>query len=305
MDFMPNVTGWIVVGLRALLFLIPPSILFWLMSEITAHSLYLYGQRTQDGPRGQSTYRFAVQNNEDVALSEHTLSIEILDEDGRFEDGPCVYLGCNGFEPFMDPDHRRWSMTFRELPAYDTWTIDCTMNALAKTVRLEVGEDATRLAGNTLELAAGQQSVLVGRTATEWWWAAGAVSLGLVVYTFSTFLYRGFENGDWWFVSAIVAFTLLLHWSGRLFSPRLAPPVTQGYWNGVRTPFTSEAVAPQGCIREPDCRRQGAALPAKASALPGRVFCRVLCLVDRLVDLLSSLLGRTLLRTCTGRKRDR
>jgi cytochrome bd-type quinol oxidase subunit 2 len=111
------------------------------------------------------------------------------------------------------------------------------MNALARNVRLEIGEDETRLAGNTLYLAADQVSMLTGRTTTEWWWGVLAVLLGLVVYTFSTVFILGFEKQDWWFVSAIVAFTLVLYWFGRAFSPRLAPPVTQGYWDAVKTPF--------------------------------------------------------------------
>jgi hypothetical protein len=226
----------IVLALKSLIFLIPPSVIVWLMTEITAHSLYLYGQRTSEDDATRNTYRFAVQNNEDVGLGGHTLRIEILDEDGRFTDGPSVYAGCNAFTPVIAADKKSWHMEFAELPAYDTWTVDCTMNRFARHVRLEISEGATRLAGNTLELKATQQSGLSGRTTTEWWWGVLAVLLGLVVYTFSV-LILGLETQDWWFMSAIVGFTLVLFWSGRAFSPRLAPPVTQGYWNGVRTPF--------------------------------------------------------------------
>jgi hypothetical protein len=238
--------NWVLLGLKIFLALIPPSIIVWLVNEVSAHSLYLYGQRTSDVDNARVTYRFAVQNNEDVALSEHTLRVQILDEDGGFEDGPSVYAGCNMFTPVMAPDKKCWSMTFQELPPYDTWTIDCTMNALSRNVRLEIGEAEARLAGNTLHLAGDQVSMLVGRTTTEWWWGILGLLLGLVVYMFSTVFILGFEAQDWWFVSAIVAFTLVLYWLGRAFSPRLAPPITQGYWNAVKTPFDSDLAGVRG-----------------------------------------------------------
>src|SRR5262245_35773168 len=189
---------FLLLALKSLFVLLPPSIIVWLITKITAHSLYLYGQRTSEGDAPLS-YRFAVQNNEDIALSEHTLRIEILDEDGRFVDGPAVYAGCNSFTSVMQPDKKSWLMTFEELPAYDTWTIDCRTNAFARNVRLEIGEADTPLAGNTLQLAANQVSMLIGRTSTEWWWGGLALALGLVVYTFSTVF--SFARQDWWFVS--------------------------------------------------------------------------------------------------------
>ena len=233
---------WLSVLLKFLLAAVPPSLIAWLWREVTAHSIYLYAQRTPAVVGRQARYRVAVQNNEDVPLGEHTLKVEILDEDGRFCEGPIVYAGCNRFTTDVDAENRRWRLTFAELPAYDTWSIDCVMTSAARNIKIEVDERHTRLSGRKLFLAADQNSTMTARrTATEWWWAFMATSVAVGIYLGAVAVVFGFERierGDLLFSAAVAAFGALLYICSRIFSPRLVSPFTQGYWDPVKTALT-------------------------------------------------------------------
>jgi hypothetical protein len=215
---------------------VPPAALLWLINRLTAHSLFLYAQRTSRPDDPILGYRLAIQNNEDVSLRNHALVITILDQEGRFVDGPDVYKGLSIVTPKMDDACRTWTMSFVELPPYDTWTIDCRTTSQARHIRVEVPESETTLSGNRLQLTAGQNSVLTGRTTTEWWWCGLSIVLGLMVY--AGVVWRqpgGFHEQDAWFVSTIMAFTFGLFCCSRIFGTRMAPPVTQGYWEVAHT----------------------------------------------------------------------
>ena len=221
---------WVGILTNLLLALVPPSLFLWLWREMTAHSLYLYGQRiaTDTLPR----FRFAIQNNEDVALEKHTICIRVRDQ-GRFiNEDPQVTAGCSRITAKASDDGREWRLTFDELPAYDTWTIECTASPDARNVSLDVEErDDARLSGNHLFLAADQISTLVGRrTATEWLWAFLVIVLAMATYAVVLyFLHRSLSADDWMFMLVTAAFGLLVYAFSRVFSPRVSAPLVQGY----------------------------------------------------------------------------
>jgi hypothetical protein len=155
----------------------------------------------------------------------------------------------------MDKGRKTWRMTFDELPAYETWTIECELNHNARNLcllmdetkpreeerRLIKDEDnptkvlqpaAPRLSHAQLILPADQSSVFVGRRMTpELWWATLAVIIALGAYSsaFYIFVYREYRhlgNEDWVAPVSISVFGFGL-W---LLTRRPAPSISQGYW---------------------------------------------------------------------------
>ena len=123
-------------------------------------------------------------------------------------------------------------MVFEELPAYDTWAIECSMNKHSQNIQVTIEKDEspltpqTQLSNSKLLLRADRQSVSVGRRKTpEGWWALFVTVIALAVYCFWCFLF-GFELPylDLWFAAGIIAFSIFLF----LLTRRDAPSITQG-----------------------------------------------------------------------------
>jgi hypothetical protein len=227
---LSNDTLWLL--LQTVLVLVPSSAFLLLFRYITAHSVYLYGRRT-DRTSKNVRYQFAIQNNEGASLFDvDTLKviIQILDRGGTFVTRPKVFLGCTYFK--ADFDHsdatgRTWIMTFPTLPAYDTWKIDCEMNGIAQNVQLRIEGGDTALTHSTMLLSADRTSKLVGRGKTpEWWWAAVATALAMVGFAAVPLFNKSSPQGnDWLYLTAIGIFGISLFFC----RARSAPPITQGY----------------------------------------------------------------------------
>lgn len=228
--------GWVWLLSKYVLVLVPPAFALWVLRRISAHSLFLYGQRTNgDGDDAVLCYRFALQNNEDIPLRDQTLRIAILDCEGRFVDSPEIYNGLSTGSAATADDRRSWTFRFDELPPFDTWTIDCRMNACARNVVVELPDSTVTLSGSRLCLDAARSSRLTGTTSVEWWWCGLALVLGCIAYggIVSSNVAKP-QVTDALFLAVMAVFTLVLDWAGRVFSPRSAPPVTQGYWEPNR-----------------------------------------------------------------------
>jgi len=263
--------------LKLILLLLPPGLLGGrLLWAISAHSVCLSGRRVTQEGRPEILYRFAVQNNEEVAITgTGRLCIDILDSDGTFASGlpPQVYAGCNSIRTSMDEGRRHWSMSFDELPAYETWSIECRTDPRSQNLSLTIERAETnqqntssdkgaegspppsrlpRLSRSRLSLPANKSSVFVGRRTTpEAWWAATAVTIALGGYTVAFYysVYRIYEHLGWADAIAplsIMAFGLALWWLTR----RPAPSISQGYW--VTT------TGAQGDATPPIARTEGA-----------------------------------------------
>src|SRR5579871_6191673 len=147
---MPHdVFGWLALILKIGLPFLSGG---YLLTRILAHSVSLSGQRTSDDNDPAVTCRFALQNNEEVSVtSREQLSIRILDEGGQFDNAApvTVYAGWNNIKAGLSQDGKLWTMQFDELPAYDTWTIDCTMNREARNVEVTLQEAGAPLISST------------------------------------------------------------------------------------------------------------------------------------------------------------
>jgi len=155
----------------------------------------------------------------------------------------------------MDQDRRAWTMTFEELPAYETWTIECQTNQHARNLVLSIDdvniprvdqpstkEDSGRnkphvpnLSHSQITLLGDQTSSFEGyRTTAEGKWAILAVIIAVGGYcsAFYAFIYRyyGINWLDWIAPVAIVLFGVVLWW----FTRRPAPSITQGFWTPSR-----------------------------------------------------------------------
>jgi hypothetical protein len=246
--------------LKLILLLLPPGLLSGrLLWAISAHSVCLSGRRVIEQAQSEIVYRFAIQNNEDVPITgTGRVSIDILDSDANFIKGttPQVYAGCNAIRTSMDYELRRWTMTFDELPAYETWSIECCADSRAHNLRLAIERAESnsqttstndtvqrpkaaprlpRLSHSTLALPANKPSVFVGaRRTPEAWWAATAVFIALggyaVAFYYTVYLtYEHFGLDDLIAPMSIVGFGLTLWWLTR----RPAPSISQGYWENT------------------------------------------------------------------------
>jgi len=256
--------GWLSLVLRLAIFLISPTWFAWrLSSSILAHSICLSGQRTRH--KSLLWYRFAVQNNESVSLSgKRLLTVKILDEDGQFlssaGEAPRLFVGRNPVLATLSRDLRELKLEFDELPAYDTWSIECHTNELARNLTMALEEVAAVarekkppagepdqpepalsrrpvLSHSRLMLYGNQVSVFEGARATpELMFAAAAIGLFFAGYAVAVLFGYG-QYTYWDIVSAllIVAFGFAL-W---LVIRRPAPSISQGYWTATvveRTP---------------------------------------------------------------------
>jgi len=244
---LPNdPVSWLVLLLKILVGLVPVgTVLYILLSRIAAHSICLSGQRTSEDSADVATYRFALQNNEEAPLTgRQKLKVKILDANGEFvEPSPAVYAGCTKFERSPDVPNKEWFMVFDELPAYDTWAVECTMNRHSRNIHLTIEEEGssstppTRLSKKELLLTADQQSVFVGRRKTpEAWWAWFVTAMALIAYC-AWFEFK-LTQLDLWFAAVVVVFSGVLF----LLTRRDAPAITQGY---VKPSVGDGSVAPR------------------------------------------------------------
>jgi len=249
MTFPPHdFWGWMILLLQAVFLLVPPGVIFFrLFSVIGRHWVCFSGQRIFASDPEKITYRFAIQNNEHVALpGRRTLTIRFEEPSGKFLEfsNPRVYAGCNAIRVRIDKERNVWTMSFDELPAYETWTIECETNRDAQNVKMSLSEadpadsDTPGLSHNELTLPADRNSVFVGRQTTpEAAWAATSVAFSLGGFCAVYYVVLCGLNPQslateamWedlvWPVS-IVAFGMAL-WR---VTRRPAPSVSQGYWS--------------------------------------------------------------------------
>lgn len=249
MTLPTDLGGWLWLIIRLLFLLVSPTWFAWRVSStVLAHSICLSGQRSRH--KSALWYRFAIQNNEDVSLSgQRVLTIRILEDDGRFlsshDEAPRLFVGCNPVRAFVAPDLRVLKLEFEELPAYDTWSIECHTNDLARNLVMTVEESKPAtdqakeqqpapsrpavLSHTRLSLYGDQRSVFEGaRTTPEATFAATAIGLLFLGYFAIVGFLRSFEY-SWVDVACgllILAFGFAMWWVIR----RPAPSISQGYW---------------------------------------------------------------------------
>lgn len=246
-----TIASWIGFALKILLPFVSSTYLF---TRILAHVVCLSGQRTSKDSDDIVTCRFALQNNEGVSLNSHqTMTIRVLDEGGRFEnDHPVtLYAGCNKVRAALDPGGKVWTMTFSELPAYDTWTIECKLTREARNIEVTLNEEGSSLlrspvlSHDKLVLTPDKKSVFVGHRSTpEPWWVVVATALAIGAYSIPVV---GFELNlkNWTRLDSAAELSILLFATLLYFVTRTdSAPIIQGYWQAtVPEPIT---VAGQG-----------------------------------------------------------
>jgi len=233
-----DLLGWLLFAFKIALPFISGG---YLLTKILAHSVCLSGQRTSDDKSNVVTCRFALQNNEEVSLTGRLkMTIRVLDEGGRFGDGDSaigVYAGSNKIRGGIDESRKAWTMIFNELPAYDTWTITCTLTREARNIEVTLeDEDASLirsrfLSHDKLLLTSDRKSVFAGyRTTLQLWWAASATVLALAAYAATALdLTLDFDRlgiFDVVATASIAVMAVALYFTLR----KPAPPITQGYW---------------------------------------------------------------------------
>jgi len=239
-----------------LLFLVTSGWCASRLSRFAPHSICLSGQRADDEAKSSIWYRFAVQNNEDVCLSgRRRLTIAILD-DGCFLDDESqkLFIGRNVVRPSVNKARKVMTIEFDELPAYDTWSIECKTDDLARTLSLSVedinekeweskpadgkgADTAAKLLGlpavlshSKLTLSRDRDTAFEGSAFTpEFIWAVVAtVGVGLLPYS----LYAYSRGVDWWDLAPLSL--LALFGLGLWYAMRCPPPsISQGYWTGT------------------------------------------------------------------------
>jgi hypothetical protein len=263
-------SGWFGLLVQLLLFLVPPVLIVRLVNTIFAHSICLSGQRISNEAPFTIGYRFAIQNNEDVPLTgKRTLAIQILDPDGGFleKETPDVYAGCNAILPGMDKDLKIWRITFEEMPAYETWTIQCRVNQHSRNVRVSIEQaeptqeevssskkegdrlknflsGPLRLSHRQLTLYADQMSVFEGRRTTpEWGWATTAVVLALAAYCVAIYfsVYKKYGGLRYEIDGTAAILIVVFGWALWRLTRRPAPSISQGFWNTSELPESRPA----------------------------------------------------------------
>lgn len=236
--------GWLGLALRFIFQILLPFISSgYLLKRILAHSVFITGQRTSGEKAEVATYRFTLQNNEEVSLSSHQqLVIAIVDEGGQFREAPVVYVGCAKIRAGLSENRTAWTMIFDELPAYDTWTVVCKMNREARNVTVTLQEEGASfisgvfLSHDKLFLPSDRSSAFAGhRTTPQKLWAIIATAFALAAYTaraldfdfkFDLASLAELSGFDWWALGGIAIFSIILYFAIR----RSSPPITQGYW---------------------------------------------------------------------------
>lgn len=259
MSFPHDFIGWLALVFHLLVLFVPPTWLAWrLLSSIAAHSICLSGQRSPHKPRSPIWYRFAVQNNERISLiGKRKLTIAILDPAGRFlaEKKPRLFVGRNAVRAQLAPDLNVLTVEFDEIPAYDTWSIECETNEQARNLSLSIEQVAddkemnkpstekskdssepllarpASLSHSRLTLYSDQPSAFEGsRSTPEFWWAATAVALALGGYC--VVIIFGVKQLNYWdALPALLMVALGFALWGVIRRP--APSISQGYWTAI------------------------------------------------------------------------
>jgi len=231
-----GLSGWLGLAIKIILPFLSGG---YLLTRILAHAICLSGQRTSEDSDETVTCRFALQNNEEVSLTTHQrLSIRILDEGGRFEDNSAilVFAGCNRIRANFDASRKTWTMTFSELPAYDTWTIECKMNRESRNIEVMLQDEGSSfrspfLSHDRLLLTSDRKSAFAGhKTTPEFLWVLIATTLASGAYAASVLGFNitpeNWTIRDWQAEGLIVAFATALYFANR----RDSSAISQGYW---------------------------------------------------------------------------
>lgn len=254
-----DVWGWIEAIVPILFFLATTFGFLKRLSRLAAHSVCLSGQRVSDDAGPALWYRFAIQNNEDACLAgRRRVTIAILD-DGKFlEGGQRLFVGRNAIRGSMEDD-RTLTLRFDELPAYDTWIIECRTDERARTLSLTIDDEMDSapeekpangkkdeasgallklpavLSHTRLELKRDRETAYVGAAyLPEGHWAVVATLLiGILPYVAWAY-YRGW---DWWDLGPVLLLSLF-GWGLWRAIRRRAPSIAQGYW--TERPLTAE-----------------------------------------------------------------
>ncbi len=256
---------WVVSALQYLPYVVGTG--GWLLvikkieSVMSAHSISLSAQRIVDQAKDSVSYRFAIQNNESLALTgERLVVINILDDRGRFDsyDSVAVMAGKSRIAGSVSNDKKSWSVRFWSFPAYDTWTLECRTNREAANLRILIEDlaenpsqrDASAfknqrpvpLSIRELSIPANQQSAFGGRIMTpEWWWMAIITFLlvSLYVILLSSLVAYQEPEGFWnkFALAPAVAIYSVLMW---FLTRRRSPLVTQGYFSKTENSKTQD-----------------------------------------------------------------
>jgi hypothetical protein len=243
--------GWINLLLPWLIFAATSGFFASRLSRLAPHSICLSGQRAENEHTSTLSYRFAVQNNEDVSLrGRYRLTISILDDGCFLSECQKLFVGRNVLRAQMDETQKILTLEFDELPAYDTWSIECHTDALARTVLVAIdgsGEEDTEpkeresvartpgakllsvpaaLSHTRLTLRRDRDTVFEGAAYTpEGRWAVAAWIIALLAY-----FPRAYSRGpDLWDLVPVGLLSLFC-WALWFAMRRPASAISQGYW---------------------------------------------------------------------------
>jgi len=222
--------------------LVPPALVFIVVSRILRHSLSLYGRPILID-RARREYRFVLQDNEDVPLDGPLqLRVAIVTRRAVFAaEPPRVYAGATEFHAELNDERREWTFERAQLPAYETWAIDCAVDPSVREVMFSVRQKhpglsrGAFLSHTTLRVEGDEAAAVGGERTPSAYWALAAIALAAVGYGFPVYYYfdRPAElSGRFLPIDAaaiaviIGAGFALFHWTRRA-----APPIIQGYWN--------------------------------------------------------------------------
>jgi hypothetical protein len=241
--------------LRVIVSLLLFPALAYVLRWMLRHSLSLYGQATRSGQ--ENTYRFAVQNNEGVALRPSggvEISIQITN-DGKFLGTPRAYVGPKKIS--IAQTEKRIIIPAQEIPAYDTWLVECTTTPDARQLRLSVADANSRKIRRLwhdlprhLVLRASKIADIEGAHRTpSWGLYLSATIFGIGLYASTTLvelMSTNFPISDWeiWIdlvaVVWIAGVAAVILWMVQ----REPAPVIQGYWEEAWLPPRATTESP-------------------------------------------------------------
>jgi hypothetical protein len=137
--------SWLWFALAPFVLAIATYVVWTILGEMHAHSVYLYGRAVARGPAaGAIRVRFAIQNGEDVPLCSTDADVwrlQIGIEDGaRFVRNPLVYAGPRPMVGGGGEGESSFWFDFAQLGASDTWVIECDVERQARAMSLRLVE---------------------------------------------------------------------------------------------------------------------------------------------------------------------
>jgi hypothetical protein len=207
------------------------------------HSIFLSAYVEEGGPDTQSTFRFFVQNLEDVGFqSDVTVTIRAQDSEHPIrQEDVRIYAGPNRVI-WRQKSKRQVEITLHSLPAFDTWRIDIATRA--DVIRLTIEPASVSTVFNRPVFRALEPSEIIvcakdhsrrrfcGSTQMPDLPVTGLFAIaGLSAYLGYALMRHTLTSAEWFidalFLLGIAGFTLIGYWLVR--TP--VYPVTLGYRN--------------------------------------------------------------------------